>query len=75
MRERLLGTQELDDVVGGFRGRGPLQGLDLATDRTSKQPADALVAAVARECLTRGLHLNIVQLTGMGGVFRMRLRA
>jgi 2,2-dialkylglycine decarboxylase (pyruvate) len=37
----------------------------------SKAPADALGQAVTAACLDRGLHLNIVQLPGMGGIFRI----
>jgi 2,2-dialkylglycine decarboxylase (pyruvate) len=71
MRERLLGLRDRYEEVGDVRGRGLLQGLELVTDKASRTPADALGAAVTRECLSRGLHLNIVQLPGMGSVFRM----
>jgi 2,2-dialkylglycine decarboxylase (pyruvate) len=36
-----------------------------------KAPADALGNAVTSACLDRGLHMNIVQLAGMGGIFRI----
>ncbi|GAB3106807.1 aspartate aminotransferase family protein [Janibacter alkaliphilus] len=71
MRERLLGMQERSAVVGDVRGRGLLQGLELVTDRATKEPADALGQQVTATCLERGLHLNIVQLPGMGGIFRI----
>lgn len=71
LRERLLALQERFDVVGDVRGRGLLQGIELVSDRTTREPADALGAAVTDECLRRGLHMNIVQLPGMGGVFRI----
>lgn len=57
--------------IGDVRGRGLLQGIELVTDRASKRPADELGRRVTAECLARGLHLNIVQLPGMGGVFRI----
>ena len=38
---------------------------------TSKAPADELGRRVTAECLALGLHMNIVQLPGMGGVFRI----
>jgi 2,2-dialkylglycine decarboxylase (pyruvate) len=41
------------------------------TDRDTKDPADGLGQAVTAACLHHGLHLNIVQLPGMGGVFRI----
>jgi 2,2-dialkylglycine decarboxylase (pyruvate) len=71
LRERLLELQNRHDVIGDVRGRGLLQGIELVTDRASKQPADRLGQAVTQACLERGLHLNIVQLPGMGGVFRI----
>jgi 2,2-dialkylglycine decarboxylase (pyruvate) len=71
LQSRLLGMQQRFDEIGDVRGRGLLQGLELVTDRATKAPADALGAAVTQECLRRGLHMNIVQLPGMGGVFRI----
>ena len=59
------------DVIGDVRGRGLLQGIELVTDRATKEPADDLGAAVTAACLERGLHMNIVQLPGMGGIFRI----
>lgn len=69
--ERLQGLMDRYDVVGDVRGRGLLRGLELVTDTASKEPADELGRAVTIACLERGLHLNIVQLPGMGGVFRI----
>lgn len=71
LEERLLGLMDTYDVVGDVRGRGLLRGLELVTDKASKAPADDLGRAVTSACLERGLHLNIVQLPGMGGVFRI----
>jgi 2,2-dialkylglycine decarboxylase (pyruvate) len=58
-------------VIGDVRGRGLLVGLELVLDRETKQSSDALGAAVTQRCLELGLHVNIVQLPGMGGVFRI----
>lgn len=69
--DRLADLQDRFEVVGDVRGRGLLQGVELVTDKRSKTPADALGAAVTTACLERGLHMNIVQLPGMGGVFRI----
>ena len=58
-------------MIGDVRGRGLLVGLELVADRGTREPADALGAAVTRRCLQLGLHMNVVQLPGMGGVFRI----
>lgn len=68
---RLESLRERYDVVGDVRGRGLLQGIELVQDKQSKTPADALGNAVTSACLERGLHMNIVQLPGMGGIFRI----
>jgi 2,2-dialkylglycine decarboxylase (pyruvate) len=71
LTERLLDLRERYEEVGDVRGRGLLQGIELVTDKQSKTPADRLGAAVTSACLDRGLHMNIVQLPGMGGIFRI----
>lgn len=68
---RLLELRDRYEVVGDVRGRGLLQGIELVKDKVSREPADALGQAVTSACLDRGLHMNIVQLPGMGGIFRI----
>jgi 2,2-dialkylglycine decarboxylase (pyruvate) len=51
------------DVITDVRGRGLLVGLELVSDEVG--------AAVTRRCLELGLHMNVVQLPGMVGVFRI----
>jgi 2,2-dialkylglycine decarboxylase (pyruvate) len=58
-------------VIGDVRGRGLLIGLELVVDRATQRSSDSLGAAVTRRCLDLGLHMNVVQLPGMGGVFRI----
>ncbi|GAA3950493.1 aspartate aminotransferase family protein [Streptomyces marokkonensis] len=80
-RARRLGTAlrgHLDklaarhDVVGDVRGRGLLLGMELVGDQVlGTGGADRLGAAVTRRCFELGLHMNIVQLPGMGGIFRI----
>ncbi|MEV5720208.1 aspartate aminotransferase family protein [Amycolatopsis mediterranei] len=68
------GLEELaagHEVVGDIRGRGLLAGLELVVDRETKRSSDELGARVTQRCLELGLHMNIVQLPGMGGVFRI----
>jgi 2,2-dialkylglycine decarboxylase (pyruvate) len=67
------GLEELatrHEVIGDIRGRGLLVGLELV-DGDSSSDADRLGAAVTRRCGELGLHMNIVQLPGMGGTFRI----
>jgi 2,2-dialkylglycine decarboxylase (pyruvate) len=71
LRDGLLAIQQRHDVVGDVRGRGLLQGLELVVDRDTKEGSDALGAAVTARCLELGLHMNVVQLRGMGGTFRI----
>ncbi|KOV86730.1 aspartate aminotransferase family protein [Nocardia sp. NRRL S-836] len=51
------------DLVTDVRGRGLLVGLEIADE--------SLSAPITRKCLDLGLHMNIVQVPGMGGVFRI----
>ena len=71
LRAGLMALQQQHDCVGDVRGRGLMQGIELVRDRRSKTPADALGQQVTRRCFELGLHMNIVQLPGMGAVFRM----
>lgn len=71
LADRLDALRDTYEVVGDVRGRGLLRGIEFVTDKATKSPADALGQAVTTACLERGLHLNIVQLPGMGGIFRI----
>jgi len=71
LRRGLLELHARHEVVGDVRGRGLLQGLELVTDRATRAGADRLGAQVTRRCLELGLHMNVVQLPGMGGTFRI----
>ncbi|MFD3911884.1 aspartate aminotransferase family protein [Streptomyces sp. NPDC058603] len=71
LRDGLAGIADRHTVVGDVRGRGMLAGLELVVDRETKRTSDELGARVTRRCLELGLHTNIVQLPGMGGVMRI----
>jgi 2,2-dialkylglycine decarboxylase (pyruvate) len=68
------GLRELQgrhECIGDVRGRGLLLGVEIVGDRESKAPAPELGGAITDRCFARGLSMNIVNLPGMGGVFRI----
>jgi len=67
----LRALQEGFDCIGDVRGHGLLQGVEIVADRSTKRSAPELGDAITRRCLDLGLSMNIVQLPGMGGVFRI----
>jgi len=69
--EQLRDLQQRHECVGDVRGRGLMVGIELVADRESKRPVPEFGAAVSKRCFELGLSMNIVQLPGMGGVFRM----
>jgi 2,2-dialkylglycine decarboxylase (pyruvate) len=62
---------ERHEPIGDVRGRGLLVGLELVTDRETREPADELGAAVTAECLRRGLSMNIVRAGTSANCFRI----
>ena len=68
---RLRELQSRHEQIGDVRGRGLLVGMELVTDRESREPANALGAAVTAECLDRGLSMNIVRAGSSANCFRM----
>ncbi|MEV7288586.1 aspartate aminotransferase family protein [Streptomyces sp. NPDC093252] len=72
LRDGLLEIATRHPVVGDIRGRGLLAGVELVVDDgETEHTSDELGARVTRRCLELGLHMNIVQLRGLGGVFRI----
>ena len=71
LRAGLLSMQDRHPIVGDVRGRGLLQGVEIVLDRKTKESSDALGASITKRCLELGLHMNIVQLPGIGGTFRI----
>ncbi|HEX5685790.1 MAG TPA: aspartate aminotransferase family protein [Ideonella sp.] len=67
----LRALQETVDCIGDVRGRGLLLGIEIVKSKAGKQAAPELGTAITRECMKLGLSMNIVQLPGMGGVFRI----
>lgn len=71
LREGLLKLQQKYWCVGDVRGRGLLQGIEIISDVESKTPGPDMGAAISDSAMARGLSCNIVNLPGMGGVFRL----
>jgi 2,2-dialkylglycine decarboxylase (pyruvate) len=69
LRDGLTELATRHPVIGDVRGRGLLVGLELVEEHGGD--TDKLGAAVTRRCAELGLHMNIVQLPGMGGTFRI----
>jgi len=56
---RLRDLQEMYPIIGQVRGKGLLLGLELVTDRETKEPVDESVAAkIAASCLANGLMIG-----------------
>jgi 2,2-dialkylglycine decarboxylase (pyruvate) len=68
---RLRELHARHEQVGDVRGRGLLVGIELVADRTKREPADELGAAVTAECLRRGLSMNIVRAGSSANCFRI----
>jgi alanine-glyoxylate transaminase/(R)-3-amino-2-methylpropionate-pyruvate transaminase len=62
LKERLLGLQERQALVGEVRGMGLMLGVELVRDRRTKEPAASETADILELCKERGL------LIGKGGL-------
>lgn len=69
MRDRLDPLVERLEIVGEVRGLGPMVGIELVTDRSTKEPAGLAAAAVIKRChangvliLKAGTYDNVVRL-------------
>ena len=71
LRAGLLKLQQKYWCIGDVRGRGLLQGIEIISDAATKAPGSDLGQAVSDRAMARGLSCNVVNLPGMGGVFRL----
>lgn len=62
---------EKHEVVGDARGRGLLQGIEIVENKQNKVRSEKIGSLITQKCFELGLHMNIVNLPGMGGVFRI----
>jgi 2,2-dialkylglycine decarboxylase (pyruvate) len=66
-REHLERLARKHEIIGDIRGRGLLQGFELVTDRSTREPAYEAGRAIGRTCLENGLILSVRR---KGSVFR-----
>ncbi|KAJ0162448.1 putative 2,2-dialkylglycine decarboxylase [Colletotrichum tanaceti] len=71
LRAGLLRLRDKYWCVGDVRGRGLLQGIEIISDAETRAPGPDLGQAVSDRALELGLSCNVVNLPGMGGVFRL----
>ena len=71
LKSGLLEMQQRHECIGDVRGRGLLVGVEIVADRETRTPAPELGSRVSRRCLELGLSMNIVQIPGLAGVFRI----
>lgn len=71
LRQGLLRLQEKYWCIGDVRGRGLFQAIEIISDATTKAPGPELGQRVSDRALELGLSCNVVNLPGMGGVFRL----
>jgi 4-aminobutyrate aminotransferase / (S)-3-amino-2-methylpropionate transaminase / 5-aminovalerate transaminase len=55
IRERLDPLGDELSIVGEIRGLGPMVGLELVSDRKTKEPAKAETGAVVKRCISNGV--------------------
>ncbi len=71
LRSRLEALQRRYEVIGDIRGAGLLLGVELVTDRASRNPAHELGAMTTRKCFENGLSMNIRRRPERGSVWRI----
>jgi 4-aminobutyrate aminotransferase-like enzyme len=67
----LLKLQEKHWCIGDVRGRGLFQGVEIISDPETRAPGPDLGQLISDRAMTLGLSCNIVNVPGMGGVFRL----
>jgi len=71
LRRRFEELQQRYEVIGDIRGAGLLLGVELVTDRASRNPAHELGAMTTRKCFENGLSMNIRRRPERGSVWRI----
>jgi 2,2-dialkylglycine decarboxylase (pyruvate) len=55
----LQALQQRYEMIGDIRGRGLLQGVELVSDRHTREPATQMAADIYRHCLANGLMFSV----------------
>jgi 2,2-dialkylglycine decarboxylase (pyruvate) len=71
LRSKFEGLQQKYEQIGDIRGAGLLLGVELVTDRSSRQPAHRLGGLTTRKCFEHGLSMNIRRRPERGSVWRI----
>ena len=71
LRAGLEERQRRQEVIGDVRGVGLMLGVDMVSDRETREPDTRYGAAVTERCLELGLNVNIIKFAGLGSVLRI----
>jgi 2,2-dialkylglycine decarboxylase (pyruvate) len=71
LTERLRDLQQRHESIGDIRGEGLLLGVELVTDRETRQPFHQLGSVTTERCFELGLSMNIRRRPERGAVWRI----
>jgi 2,2-dialkylglycine decarboxylase (pyruvate) len=71
LRAGLEELQRRHEVIGDVRGVGLMLGVDLVSNRETREPDTRYGSAVTERCIELGLNVNIVKFAGLGSILRI----
>jgi 2,2-dialkylglycine decarboxylase (pyruvate) len=71
LRAGLEELQRRHEPIGDVRGVGLMLGVDIVSDRETREPDAAFGGAVTERCLELGLNVNVIKFAGLGAVLRI----
>ena len=71
LAEKLKELQQYHESIGDIRGEGLLLGVELVTDRETRQPFHELGSLTTKRCFELGLSMNIRRRPERGAVWRI----
>ena len=71
LRRRMEELQQKYEVIGDIRGVGMLLGVELVTNRETREPHHAVGEITTSKCYEYGLSMNIKRRKERGSVWRM----